>query len=414
MADWKDVQKRANDEEAFAKEVAGKGAGQIEPYYPELHSGRSFTNTLGSCLIPDLLTSEGIVVDIYDWSTPEVLVDVYGVDLKFLLALRDEGLVKICANLPVERYKKHSWLFPILADKETIYRSIRTPAFFAARDPEFDNRRATREKDLRKYFGSLSSQELRRLCSAVKSAHPPQDASTLASVLSQWLERLVAIDAEEAAKIGDGFELEVIDRTPELMRLQAIMVSPDSVALGGELKIERSRWASLFGEENLEYVLVEGQVRLQKLNAYFSEVVLKLDETDLTNAQQWNLIRSSERNKLLKHLGDTQEKADILAAEETLRVGLASGGDRDPNRESIQEYVERLQSQVQNLHKVTAVMRIAAPVVFAFLSESVVVGLTVAGGLFSSKYFFGERIRHFTESIIGKLRVVRILGRRDE
>lgn len=417
MTDWSSVQKRAKEEKAFAKEVASKGAGQIESYYPELHSlpgGRSFTNTLGSYLIPDLLTSECVVVDVYDWSTPESLIDVYGVDLDFLLALRDADLVKICANLPVERYEKHSWLFPILADKRTIYRSIRTPAFFAKRDPEFDVRRATREKDFRKYFASLPSDQLRRLCSAVTSAHPPKDASALASVLSQWLERLVAIDAEIAAEICDRFELRVIESTPELMRLQRLMVSPHSAYLGGKMKIERNRWASLFGEESIEDAIVDGQVRLQKLNAYFSEVVLKLDETDLTNAQQWHSMRSTERKKLLDDLGDTQKKADILAAEEELRVGLAFGGDRDPSRESIRTYVERLESQAKSVWRVRDTLSIAAPVVFGLLSESVVVGLTVAGGLFSSKYWFGERIRHFTESVIGKLRVVRILGKRDE
>ena len=160
--------------------------------------------------------------------------------------------------------------------------------------------------------------------------------------------------------------------------------------------------------------MIDGQVRLQKLIAYFSEVILKLDETDLTNAQQWQLMRSTERTKLLDVLSDTSKKSDLLVAEEELRVGLAFGGDRDPSRESIRAYVEKLESQAHSLLKLRDTLSIAAPVVFAMLTESQVVGLTVAGGLISSKYLFGGRIRHFAENVIGKLRVVRILGKLDE
>lgn len=55
MADWKDVESRAREETAFAKETVDKGATEIEQFYPELYpsSGAcSFTNTLGSYLSP--------------------------------------------------------------------------------------------------------------------------------------------------------------------------------------------------------------------------------------------------------------------------------------------------------------------------------------------------------------------------
>src|SRR4051812_30892122 len=102
MADWSKVEEHARDEVAFSEEVANKGAKQIEAYYPELHPPSpdfSFTSTLGSYLIPDLLTSEKVVVDLYDWPTPEELIEVYGVDLPFLLSLREANLITICANL---------------------------------------------------------------------------------------------------------------------------------------------------------------------------------------------------------------------------------------------------------------------------------------------------------------------------
>lgn len=342
------------------------------------------------------------------------MIKVYGVDLPFLLALRDAKLVKICANLPAERYQTHSWLFPLLADSRTIFRSIRTPAFVTAIDRDFAGRASARQTNLERYFGSLPTAEIQRLCAAVKAAHPPTDAASLASVLAQWLERLASFEKDVAADISEGFERHVIDRVPELMRLQRLIVSPYTAALGGMMKIERSRWATLFGEESINDAILEGQVRLRTLNTYFSEVELNLDGVDLTSAELWNTIRHSERQKILDYLGDAERKADLLAVEEEIRIGLVAGGDRDPTRETIQAYVEKVEGDVENLRRLNDTLGIAVPIVFGFLSESVVAGLTVAGGFFSSKYLIGDHIRRVIECVIGKLRVVRVLGKRDK
>src|SRR5436309_11415289 len=137
MVEWAQVERRAAEEVEFVTQAARTGVAKIGHFYPELYQpseATSFTNTLGSYLIPDLLTSQRVVIDLYDWISPESLIEIYGVDLPFLLALRDAKLVTVCANLPVERYRVHSWLFPLLADSRTLFRSIRTPAFMAAVD----------------------------------------------------------------------------------------------------------------------------------------------------------------------------------------------------------------------------------------------------------------------------------------
>lgn len=417
MNDWKDVKNHAKDEASFAQGVADAGTPQIEQFYPELYPSSgipSFTNTLGSYLIPDLLTSQHVVVDIYDWPSPDSLIEVYGVDLAFLLALRDAKLITICANLPIQRYKAHSWVYTLLADHRTIFRSIRTPAFVSAADRDFERRRLDREKHLSRHFGALPGPELQRLCEGVKSAHPPSDARSLASVLAQWIERLATFEPEIAAKLGDQFERDVIGRVPELMRLQRLIVSPYTAALGSMMKIERKNWAALFGEESIDSLLIDGQVRFQNLNTYFSEATLSLDSVDLTSAELWKSIRHSERNKIIEYLSDEARKAELMAIEEEVRIGLVKGGDRDPTRKTIRRYVEKLNSEVENLRRLKDVFGIAAPIAFGVLSENVLAGLSVAGGIFSSKYLLGEHLRRLTENLIGKLRVVRVLGKRDQ
>jgi hypothetical protein len=417
MADWQDVEKRAREETAFANEIAKKGATHIEQFYPELHSSPgtpSFTNTLGSYLVPDLLTSQTVLVDLYDWPSPDSLIKVYGVDLPFLLTLRDAKLVHFCANLPTDRYQSHSWLIPLLADSRTIFRSIRTPAFLGALDPDFTRRVSKRRADFERYFASLAVPEVERLCGAVKAARPPNNAASLASVLAQWLERLASFRPDLAAELSHGFEHDVVGRTPELMRLQRLIVSPHTAALGGMMKVERSIWATLFGEEGIDDAIMEGQVRLQALNTYFSEVQLSLDAVDLTNEQLWNTIRHVNRDDIIDHLSDTERKADLLAVEEQLRVGLIAGGDRDPTRDSIQAYVDKLEAEVENLSRFTNLLGIAASTGFSFLSQNVLVGVGIATGFFSRKYLLGDCIRRATEGVIGKIRVVRVLGKRDK
>jgi hypothetical protein len=233
-------------------------------------------------------------------------------------------------------------------------------------------------------------------------------------VLAHWIERLATFEPEITAELGDQFEHDVIGRVPELMRLQRLIVSPYTAALGSMMKIERNRWAALFGEETIDSLLIDGQVRFQNLNTYFSEVTLGLDSVDLTSAELWKNIRHSERNKIIEYIGDGTRKAELMAIEEEVRIGLVKGGDRDPTRETIQRYVEKLENEVEDLRRLKDVLGIAAPIVFGVFSENVLAGLTVAGGFFSSKYLLGERLRRLTESLIGKLRVVRVLGKRDK
>lgn len=130
---WTDVLTNAYDQENHARHTATRQGVTMEDFYTELHTppiSGAFPNTLGSHLIPDLLTSPCVVADIHDWPDPSGLIATYGVDLKFLLTLRDKGHVVLCANQLPERYENRPWLHDVLADKRTIFRSVRTPMFF--------------------------------------------------------------------------------------------------------------------------------------------------------------------------------------------------------------------------------------------------------------------------------------------
>ncbi|MDY6990693.1 MAG: hypothetical protein SWQ30_21845 [Thermodesulfobacteriota bacterium] len=414
MTDWEDVERREHDEQTFANETADRGAPEIERFYPELHSSTefpSFTNSLGSLLIPDLLTSQHVVVDLYDWPSPDHLIEIYGVDLQFLLALRDANLITVCANLPAHRYKKCSWMYPLLSDRRTIFRSVRTPAFIGALDRDFERRRSKRESDLVRHFQSLPGPEIERLCGAVPAAHPPTDAHALAAVLAQWVERVASFDRKISEELGDGIEHNVVERVPELRRIQRLIVSPYTAALGAMMKIERRRWVDLFGEESIETLLIEGHLRLQSLNSSFSEVELRLDEVDLTSGNVWKAVRHVERQQLIDHLGDQRRKSDLIAAEEEIRIALAKGGNSDPTRADIKAYVDKLQREVDDLHRLAILIGIGAPVAFGFVHESIVAGLSVASGIFSSRLLLKERLRIAAEHALGKMRVVRLLGR---
>lgn len=153
---------------------------------------------------------------------------------------------------------------------------------------------------------------------------------------------------------------------------------------------------------------------LSTLATYFSEAQLNLDAVDLTSEQLWNSIRHAERQRLLEHCGDAERKAHLLAVEEQLRLGLLAGGDRDPTRESVHAYVEKLEGEVEKLRRFSDLLGIAGSTAFGFLSESLLAGVSAATGFFSSKHLLGDRIRRVTEGVIGKLCVVRVLGRREQ
>ena len=159
---WRSVLDNVERQRGAAAATAAKTQkAEIEAFYPELHSkerGGLFTNTSGSLLIPELLTSPCVVVDLYD--TPEEeLVLRYRVDKKFLLTLRDLDRVVLSANADYERYEKHPWMHEILSDPRTIFRSVRTPQYFEALFPGIQEERERLQRSLVSRFEAMTRAE---------------------------------------------------------------------------------------------------------------------------------------------------------------------------------------------------------------------------------------------------------------
>jgi hypothetical protein len=116
----------------------------IEAYYPELHASRlagQFVDTSGGPIIADLITAPHVVVNLYPYVDESELIQRYGVDLSFLISLRDRGLITLAANADPLAYNKCAWMFGILADERTVFRSVRTPLFFRSLHPEIKKER---------------------------------------------------------------------------------------------------------------------------------------------------------------------------------------------------------------------------------------------------------------------------------
>ncbi len=414
MSLWNDVQDRVTKETRFTTRLKDEGAQSIEAFYPELCEapGRcGFTNTLGSDLIPDVLTSRKVLVDLYDWPDETGLIRNYGVDLNFLSALRRADHVRVCANLPPERYEKCTWLHGILADEGTIWRSIRTPGFFTSTDPEFAGRRTDREAFLERYFAAHSD-ALPALCVLVDAAHPPKTAAELATVLSHWIERLVSFEPDQAARLATDFEKHAHERIPELKQMHRLVVSPYSAALGGTMKMWRHRWSSLFGEENAGKLSAEGLLRSHPLLSYLSEVKLSLTSADLSAAATWGSMTEATRLGLLDFLGEEQERTDLIAAEERIRRGLASGTGQEPTREEIKAYLDGAERTVGRLEAIWDGAQIALPIAFGAVSDNWLLAAEVGVGLFCSKQLLGDRAQQIVEALVGKVQIVRSLGRK--
>jgi hypothetical protein len=120
---------------AFSSISADRKA--IEAYYPELHGPSvegQFVSTSGGPLIADLITAPHVVVDVYKYHDEAELIARYGVDLEFLLELRNSNLITIAANADLEKYQECVWMHDLLADERTVFRSVRTPLYFKSID----------------------------------------------------------------------------------------------------------------------------------------------------------------------------------------------------------------------------------------------------------------------------------------
>ena len=94
-----------------------------------------------------------MVVNLYNWRSEDDMIHNLGVNMAFLLKVRDTNkLIVLAANQPPESYRELEWMHNALGDEKTIWRSIRTPGFMVSKNPTFESRRANREEELARYF----------------------------------------------------------------------------------------------------------------------------------------------------------------------------------------------------------------------------------------------------------------------
>lgn len=327
----------------FSNTVRGSET-QIEEFYPELHEGKvgaNFSNALGSHLIADVATSPHLVVDLYDYKTESDLINAYGVDLEFLISLRESGLVTLAANLEPARDEHCGWLHEVLAHPHTIFRSIRTPLFFEARHPNIvDHHRDAKSRALATFEG-LRSTEIDAYVSASGIFGPRPSPEALADQLAWRWVRL-------AAMLGDGHaddqSLEQIIRQPDpycyfMFRDFALSVAPHSAGLGGSFQLSEETAKHLFPELTGRDKASNDMIAFQRLRELLLERDLDLEPAELTSVEYWREVKARGRKRILAELTDSSRKLDLIESERRVRRRLAHS-DTAPAPELIEEFLD--------------------------------------------------------------------------
>lgn len=423
---WTEVERNASSQEQRARDLAASAATasrppDIEAFYPELHQepvNGAFSNTMGSLLLPDVLTSPRVLVDLYDWEDPTGLIKTYGVDLDFLVKLRDKGHVILCANLEPERYQRRSWLHDLVADPRTIFRSVRSPYYFEAHQPGFVTARQELKARILQHLSGRPEREVEELCKMANAAYAPTAAEDLANTLSLWGMR-VRVTASEFAD-------EILRRLPEkpeevvldLRQLHLLAATPISAGLGGYVRLDEEKLQSYFPDPVPAELLAHDELtRLQQLNEFLTRLVFDVSPVDLNSEAYWQRLPERDKEKILEILENRRDREEALHAEAVLRRHIVERGHKDWSEKEIKEYAHRLVSRVDLLGPAAdlGVMLTA----FGFLwargageagSTGGAVVVFLLRRLLGNK-LIGAPVRRLVEFAIPKIRVARFIRR---
>jgi hypothetical protein len=261
--------------------------------------------------------------------------------------------VILSANQLPERYQNCTWLHDTLADKRTIFRSLRTPLFFQSHIPSLADKRSELKQKILAELNRRSQSEIASLCQMTRSAQLPNSGERLAELLSTWTIYLAAVAPEPSAEIEDRITTVPEEVISSLHLWHFLAVSPHSAALGGQARFEKDKVRSFF-PDTLEDKLL-GQlahydlVRLKELNEYLTRLVFKVTPNDLSSQKYWDNLSEYQKDKLLEILEDRKERIAAMEVEKTLRLHLAQSGDLDASREKIEEYVHGLRNRINQL-----------------------------------------------------------------
>lgn len=412
---WEDFVTQARAQTIEAQRIADAGACDIQSFFPELRSRRfAFSNSIGSFLIPDLLTSQHVVVDLYANKSPEHLISKYGVDLDFLLTLKKDKHITICASAELEDYRGIEWMYPILVDPETIFRSTRLDAFVTSHDSGFRERKEKQRQRLKPLIHALSGEEFERLQQAAqRSAYQLDTADALVAYLSTILERAVPFDCYDMVEVArEAFARDMYVGLPELIRCDALLVKPHTEFFGGEIKYEHKRWTRIFQPESVsetEGAFDENQVRLRQVNALLFEARSGVSEYQLTNRDFWAHAEFA-KSKILQLLEDSESRNDLVKAEQTLRECLASAGQFEPTHASIMAYCRKLKHELRHRMAFQKYGALVVGTVFNLATDDTPLGLKRVLDLMVGVAAIKYPLQRVVETVFPEMRVVRVLN----
>ena len=342
---FQEVEDNANRQYADCKELASE---EISDFYPELHTepvGGVFSNSLGSHLLADILTSHHVLVDLYDFADESALIKQYGVDKKCLLALRDAGHITICCNVQPRFLPQTEWLHDVLADPRTIFRAVRTPLCFQRRLPDLAARQKALEGDLLATLPKTDA-EVRRLGELANPSRPYQSREVIAEVLAIWATRLRAVIGYRAEDIIGSLQVDPEAAILPLRQHDLWAVTPESAGLGGVVRIPYKLLRTYFPEVRQDtYELQERYVRLEALNSYLTRTILGAPDSDLSSEEYWHRLDEYDRDRLLDHLSDRRTRLDAARAENTIRLELAGSDPKTWGERDIERLADHLAEQ---------------------------------------------------------------------
>jgi hypothetical protein len=349
--DWRKIEHRVTAEAEKIQGFQQQEVEGIEDFYPELKNrggpSPDWASMADLPLLACVLTAPHTLVDLYDWNSEEELIEKYGVDLRFLLELRDENHITLLANLPPERYKKElcTWLYPLLSDERTIWRSLRTPSYFDSLCEDLSGRRTKMEEKIKQVFKRFSHSRIEALCRSIQTTHLPDSSDSLARVLSIWYSYIYPQDQAAAESVWNDFTNKPELTMPEIRQLYLMYAPTQTAALGGTLRMTGDKILSYFDKDISLNELPENATEARAIHEYLLNIEfekLGLRAEDLNYAKYWHSMSEGMRSRILRILRDDRERSELLTTERNLRSLLYRKGDVPATLERVEKYVERL------------------------------------------------------------------------
>jgi len=324
----------------------------IEDYYPELHDDKSipFACTIGSNLIPDLMTRRRVLIDLDNLPTEADLINRFGVDKAFLVELRRRKLVHIATNLDPGEHEGNTWMHDILADRATIFKSTRTPRFFRASFPDIERAQRDLQQYLARGFEKLSTQAYDSLISRMDVIPRNASRSGAANKLAWDIARVQAMRGNDRDNNPISSPDEVFAQPTKAMdllyRYKILAVSPHTWALGGMMLAPYQLMKRLFPETPRTELLRHDNTVHEEIMSYLAEVNLNVEPAELAGPAYWQDLSQLERARLLDNLEEDVETRASESVEQELRLRIARL-DREVGRNEIRYLVEKDKARVE-------------------------------------------------------------------